>query len=109
MPLVTQDNSGEIEEREMKDMFCKLCRIVTREKEKLQIERMRAESEVISLCFKWTAHENGENKNWTTVRFRGNLFNWRSILTLSTVQIEESLTVPTYRREFNCANISERV
>jgi hypothetical protein len=51
MPLATQDNSGEIEEREMKDMFCKLCRIVTREKEKLQIERMRAESEVILTVF----------------------------------------------------------
>ena len=30
----------------MKDMFCKLCRIVTREKEKLLLERTRAESEV---------------------------------------------------------------
>ncbi len=43
---IEQDNSGEIEEREMKDMFCKLCRIVTREKEKLTVERTRAESEV---------------------------------------------------------------
>jgi hypothetical protein len=43
---IEQDNSGEIEEREMKDMFCKLCRIVTREKEKLNVERTRAESEV---------------------------------------------------------------
>ena len=45
-PTLEQDNSGEIEEREMKDMFCKLCRIVTREKEKLLLERTRAESEV---------------------------------------------------------------
>ena len=47
IPRVWQDNSGEIEEREMKDMFCKLCRIVSREKEKLSLERIRAESEVI--------------------------------------------------------------
>jgi hypothetical protein len=30
----------------MKDMFCKLCRIVTKEKEMLQLERTKAEAEV---------------------------------------------------------------